>query len=86
MVKNLENINIRCKICFWCKTYVVIHNDNPISQIKLNLFEKFHSGHPIQTVNLSEIPKDYVCVDIKTGEEREKTFLEIQEMLEKEKV
>lgn len=55
--------------------------------MKLNLFEKFHSGCPIQTINLDEISDDYTCVDIKIGEEeREETFLEIQEMLANEKV
>ena len=53
--------------------------------MKLNLFEKFHSKCPIQTVNLNEIPEDYVCVDLKVGEEREETFFEIKEMLAKEK-
>ena len=79
----MENNNVRCKVCFRCKTYVVIHNNNPISQMKLDLFKKFHSGDPIQTVNLNEIPKDYTYVDIKIGKEREEIFLEIQEMLNK---
>ena len=52
--------------------------------MKLKLFEKLHNTHPMQTINLNEIPKDYVCVDIKIGEEREETLLEIQEMLAKE--
>ena len=82
----MESKNVRCKVCFSCKTYVVIHNNNPISQMILNLFEKFHSGEPTQTVNLSEIPKDYICADIKIGKEREETLLEIQEMLAKEKI
>ena len=77
----MENKNIRCKVCFMCEVFMVIHDNNPVNQIKLNLFEKLHSGHPIQTINLSEVGKNYICIDIKIGKEREETLLEIQEML-----
>ena len=77
----MENKAIRCKICFKCGVFMVIHNDNPANQIKLNLFEKIHSGHPTQTVNICEVNKKYTHTDIKIGKEREETLLEIQEML-----
>ena len=77
----MENKTIRCKVCFKCGIFIIIHNDNPDNQIKLNLFEKIHSCHPIQTVNFCKVNKDFTCVDIKIGKEREETLLEIQEML-----
>jgi len=77
----MENKIIRCKVCFKCEVFIIIHSNNPASQIKLNLFEKLHSGHPIQTVNFCEVDKNYTCTDIKIGKEREELMFDIQEML-----
>lgn len=79
----MENKNIRCKACFKCEEYIIIHSNNSISQIKLDLFKKLHAGHPIQTMYLHEMDINYTYVNIKIGKEREETFLEIQEMLKK---
>ena len=79
----MENDNVRCKVCFKCEEYIIIHSNNPISQIKLDLFKKLHVSHPIQTMCLNEIDTNYTYINIKIGKEREETFLDIQEMLNK---
>ncbi len=63
--------------------FMTIYQNNPINLKKLKLFERFHSGHPIQTVNLCEIDEDYLHIRIKTEKEREYTLQEIHELLGK---
>ena len=61
--------------------FVPIHIRCIDNQTKLSMFEKVHSGHPIQTINLYEIPEGYTCVSIKVGKEREEILNDIREML-----
>ena len=46
---------LRARACVKCRTYVVIHPENPINQREIKRFEKEHVKHTIMTVGLGEI-------------------------------
>ncbi|KKN02450.1 hypothetical protein LCGC14_1117560 [marine sediment metagenome] len=50
---------VRCRACIKCKSYLVIHPNNPINQVALKTFERNHSGHTIMTVDLNEVKGIY---------------------------
>ena len=50
---------VRCRACIKCKTYMIIHPENPINQVKIKKFERQHSAHTIMTVDFSEIKGIY---------------------------
>ena len=52
-------ISLRCRACIKCKSYVVIHPDNPINQVDIKKFERQHTGHTIVTVDLNEVKGAY---------------------------
>jgi len=52
-------LSLRCRACIKCKTYIVIHPDNPINQVDIKKFEKNHSGHTVVTVDINEIKGVY---------------------------
>lgn len=51
---------IRVRVCFSCKEYIPIHPDNPLSDVNVKAFNNNHNGHPVQTVNRSELDKSYI--------------------------
>jgi hypothetical protein len=75
----IDNPNIRYKVCFTCGKYMAVHLCNHISEEGLRSFERIHSGHMLQIVNYNEILKDFTRE--LTEKEREKTLVQIQEML-----
>ncbi|MFX1377086.1 MAG: hypothetical protein ACFFA0_14870 [Promethearchaeota archaeon] len=52
-------MSVRCRACIKCKTYLVIHPDNPINQVDIKNFERKHTGHTIVTVDLNEVKGAY---------------------------
>ncbi len=52
-------MSLRCRACIRCKTYVVIHAENPINQVKIKNFERKHTNHTIMTVELNEVKGVY---------------------------
>ena len=46
---------MRVKVCFKCREYVPLLEDNYINKEKLEKFDSLHSGHPVQIVNEEEI-------------------------------
>ena len=46
---------MRVKVCFMCREYVTLLEDNYINKEKLEKFDSLHSGHPVQIVNKKEI-------------------------------
>ncbi|MFW9938774.1 MAG: hypothetical protein ACFFD5_14090 [Candidatus Thorarchaeota archaeon] len=50
---------MRARACIKCKEYVIIHPNNPLSQMKVNSFEERHHLHTLITVNLEEIKDEY---------------------------
>ncbi|MHA2287978.1 MAG: hypothetical protein ACXABG_04245 [Promethearchaeota archaeon] len=46
---------MRVKLCFKCKQYITIHENNFKNSIDVSLFDKAHSGHPTQIVNKEEV-------------------------------
>jgi hypothetical protein len=55
----VTKISIRCRACVKCKSYIVIHPDNPINQVDIKKFERKHLGHTIMTVDLNEVKGSY---------------------------
>ena len=82
----LENPNIRYKVCFKCEVYIHIYVNDAVNKQKLKIFEKNHSGHMTQTINLCEIPEHFIRINIIIEKTREKTLYEIREMLKNEKM
>ena len=60
--KIMPHTKIRCRICFNCKVFIPIHPNNSINQTELSIFETNHISHMIQTVDITEVPKNYKCV------------------------
>ena len=52
-------MSLRCRACIKCKTYIVIHADNPINQVEIKTFERNHTNHTIMTVDLNEVKGIY---------------------------
>ena len=52
-------MSLRCRACIKCKTYIVIHADNPINQVDIKNFERKHTSHMIMTVDLNEVKGVY---------------------------
>ena len=46
---------VRVKLCFKCKQYVVIRENDFNNSRDLLLFDKAHAGHPTQIVNKEEV-------------------------------
>ncbi len=46
---------MRVKLCFKCKQYIPIRENNYENRMELVLFDKAHAGHPTQTVNKEEV-------------------------------
>ena len=65
-------LNLRARACTKCKEYVVIHPNNPLSQIIVNNFDEFHKGHPLITIDLKEVKEKYenyapIVIELKEG-------------------
>lgn len=45
----------RVRVCFKCREYVYIPNNNPIYETFLQNFDVMHYLYPVQTVNESEL-------------------------------
>lgn len=65
---------IKVRVCFKCKQYTHIYPDNPNNERFIRFFDIWHSGHPIQTVNINEIDNSYECINEK---KRQKIIEEI---------
>ena len=52
-------MSLRCRACIKCKTYIVIHPDNPINQVDIKKFERKHTGHTIMTTDINEVKGAY---------------------------
>jgi len=46
---------MRVKLCFKCKQYIHIRENDYRNSMDLLLFDKAHAGHPTQTVNEEEV-------------------------------
>ena len=46
---------MRVKLCFKCKQYIPIRENDFNNSRDLSLFDKAHAGHPTQTVNEEEV-------------------------------
>lgn len=55
-------MSLRCRACIKCKTYIIIHADNPINQIEIKNFERKHTSHTIVTMDLNEVKGIYSSI------------------------
>ena len=46
---------MRVKLCFKCKQYIAIRENDFTNSRDLQMFDKAHAGHPTQTVNKEEV-------------------------------
>jgi len=47
------------RACIKCREYIFFLNDDFFSQIALKRFEVIHQGHPLVTINESELESSY---------------------------
>ncbi|MFX1236509.1 MAG: hypothetical protein ACFFAS_00240 [Promethearchaeota archaeon] len=66
---------MRARACTKCKTYAVIHANNPVSQNRIKVFEKVHAGHSMVTVDYFEIRDEYRRFKIDEVPQEEKTVI-----------
>jgi hypothetical protein len=52
-------MSLRVRACIKCRSYIVIHPDNPINQADIKNFERKHTGHTIMTSDLNEVKGVY---------------------------
>jgi len=57
------------RACHKCREYVHINPVDPNNQRLIKIFESNHAGHPIVSVNLSEVKDYYENVEKKIMEE-----------------
>ena len=71
-------MSLRCRACIKCKTYIIIHADNPINQIEIKKFERNHTNHTIVTMDLNEVKGVYSSIanngSAKPSEENDKVL------------
>ena len=46
---------MRVKLCFKCKQYIAIRENDFDNSINLLMFDRAHAGHPTQIVNKEEV-------------------------------
>ena len=46
---------MRVKLCFKCKQYIPIRENDYKNSIEILVFDKAHAGHPTQIVNQEEV-------------------------------
>ena len=46
---------MRVKLCFKCKQYIAIRENDFKNSIDITMFDKTHAGHPTQIVNEEEV-------------------------------
>ncbi|GAH50270.1 unnamed protein product [marine sediment metagenome] len=46
---------MRVKVCFMCREYIPILENDYLNKEQLEKFDSLHSGHPVQSVNKEEI-------------------------------
>ena len=46
---------MKVKLCFKCKQYIPIRENDYINSRDLTVFDKDHAGHPTQIVNEEEV-------------------------------
>jgi len=52
----MGGINLmRVKVCFMCREYIPILENDYLNKEQLEKFDSLHSGHPVQIVNKEEI-------------------------------
>ena len=54
-IRDIGKIERRVRVCFKCREYVNIPNNNPRYEVYLRNFDSMHHLHPVQTVNKSEL-------------------------------
>ncbi|MFW9824291.1 MAG: hypothetical protein ACFFE4_15215 [Candidatus Thorarchaeota archaeon] len=62
-------MSLRCRACIKCKTYIVIHADNPVNQLEIKNFERKHTGHTVMTAELNEVKGVYSPITSNGGTE-----------------
>ena len=48
---------LRVKVCFKCREFIPILENNYSYKKELKLFDSKHSGHPVQVINKEELKK-----------------------------
>ena len=57
-------LNLRARACTKCEEYIVIHPDNPINQKQVRIFDLYHRGHTLVTLDLNEVKGKYNGFDL----------------------
>ena len=72
---------LRAKTCFTCEQYIHIYSNNPEAAVIEDNFNKTHSGHMVQIVNLDEVHGgNYICM-YKSENEMEKLANGVEHIL-----
>jgi len=51
--------NVIVKVCFLCKEYIHIHLKSAKNQENIKKFDKRHSKHPVQIMDIKELNLSY---------------------------
>lgn len=54
---------VKVRVCFRCKQYTHIFPDNSQNFEFVDLFNNWHSGHTLQTINIRELDKTYILIN-----------------------
>jgi len=60
-VRDVGRIERRVRVCFKCREYVNVPENNPRYERYLRNFDAMHHLHPVQTVNKSELLETRTC-------------------------
>ena len=56
------------RVCLGCKHYTIIYPENASNGRFIRLFDFWHSGHLMQTINIKELDPSYTCITEKKRE------------------
>jgi len=57
-------LTTRVRACIKCREYIIIHPNDPASQVHVKKFELNHTAHTLVTVDINEVKKQYKSVSL----------------------
>ena len=65
-------LTTRVRACVKCREYIIIHPNDPISQVNVKKFELIHTAHTLVTLDINEVKKQYKSVSLQNQDLNER--------------
>lgn len=65
-------LTTRVRACVKCREYIIIHPNNPVSQVHVKKFDLIHTAHTLVTLDINEVKGEYQFVSFQNQDLNEK--------------